>query len=335
MGRVLRRSLMASLLDVRDLHVSYRSAAGGYPALAGVNFCLGRGETLGVLGESGSGKSTLAATLLRLLPAGGTIDSGQILLDGVDVLKMNSRELQELRGKRLSLISQEPSLALHPTMRVGEQVGEVLRSHEARGAAGRSERVRDILGKVFPDDAGRITSRYAHELSGGQRQRVLIAQAIACEPGLLVADEPTASLDPSTQHEILSLFRQLQRDLRIGVVFITHNPALLLNFAERVLVLYGGKVVECGPTKNVLLSPQHPYTRALLRCVPAFEGAQARGRKAALPIIGGVAPNLAVLTKGCVFEPRCADRMEVCLTREPRRVALDARHEAACLKFGE
>lgn len=315
--------------------MSYRSAAGEYPALAGVNFGLERGEILGVLGESGSGKSTLAASLLRLLPVGGAISRGQILLEGADVVKMDSRELRQLRGKRISLISQEPSLALHPTMRIDAQVSEVLRAHGARGAAGRSERVRDILRRIFPDDAERIASSYAHQLSGGERQRVLIAQAIACEPALLVADEPTASLDPSTQHEILGLFRQLQRELGIGVMFITHNPALLVNFAERVLVLYGGKVVECGPTDSVLFAPQHPYTRALLRCMPGFEGAEVRARKAILPVIGGAAPNLAVLTQGCVFEPRCADRMEACTTREPARVALNERHEAACLKLGE
>ena len=336
---------MASLLEIRNLHVSYRwaedrstqgrSGEGSYPALAGVSFCLTAGEILGVLGESGSGKSTLAAALLRLLPAGGAIHGGEILLEDADLLKMDSRELRKLRGKRISLISQEPSLALHPTMRIGEQVGEVLRAHGMPGGAGRRERVREILRKVFPEDAERIAGCYAHELSGGQRQRVLIAQAMAWDPAVLVADEPTASLDASTQHEILSLFRQLQRELGAGLVFITHNPALLLDFADRVLVLYGGRVAECGPTASVLFAAQHPYTRALLRCVPAFEGGEKATHKAQLPVIAGVAPNLAVLKEGCVFEPRCEERMEVCRTREPAAVAVDERHEAACLKLGE
>lgn len=327
---------MRSLLEVRNLHVSYRSpTVASYPALAGVNFSVAPGEILGVLGESGSGKSTLAASLLRLLPPNGTITKGQILLNDANVLKLDSRELRQVRGKCISLVPQEPSLALHPTMRIADQVGEVLRAHEVGGKTGRRERVGVSLGRVFPAGAERMASCYPHQLSGGQRQRVLIAQAIACKPALLVADEPTASLDPSTQHEILSLFRQLQQELGLAILFITHNPALLMGFADRVLVLYGGKVVECGPTEKVLFAPQHPYARALLSCVPPFDAAKAPGRKAMLPVIPGVAPNLTLLSQGCIFEPRCSDRMTVCQTREPATVALEKGHEAACLKFCE
>lgn len=326
---------MVSLLAVRDVHASYRSETGdSYPALAGVSFSIAAGEILGVLGESGSGKSTLAAALLRLLPPNGAVTKGQILLNGADVLKIDARELRQLRGQRISLISQEPSLALHPTMRVGDQVAEVLRAHEVGRAPERRERVLDILRNVFPTDAERIGRCFPHQLSGGQRQRVLIAQAIACKPQLLVADEPTASLDPSTQDEILALFRHLRQELGVAIVFITHNPALLMEFAGRVLVLYGGKSVESGPTRAVLVAPQHPYTRALLRSVPTFDGANVADRKAMLPVISGAAPNLALLAAGCVFEPRCQDRMEVCQTREPATIALDGGHEAACLKFG-
>jgi oligopeptide/dipeptide ABC transporter ATP-binding protein len=324
---------MDSLLEVRDLHVSYRSrTVGAYPALAGVNLSVARGEILGVLGESGSGKSTLAASLLRLLPP-ASVTKGRILLNSADLLQVDSRELQRLRGKCISFIPQEPSLALHPTMRVADQVSEVLRAHEARGATGRRGRLWDILQRVFPADADRIASCYPHQLSGGQRQRVLIAQAIACLPSLLIADEPTASLDPSTQHEILSLFRQLRQDLGVAIVFITHNPALLVDFSDRVLILYGGKVAECGPTETVLFAPQHPYARAFLSCVPPFDIATASTHNATLPVIPGVTPNLALCEQGCIFEPRCSDRMEVCRTREPAMVALGAKHEAACLKL--
>jgi len=327
---------MTALLEVRDLHVSYRSrTAASYRALAGVSVTLARGEILGVLGESGSGKSTFAASLLRLVPPNGAITRGEILLDGADVLQMDAGALRQLRGKRISLISQEPSLALHPTMRIADQIGEVLRAHEVHSAAERRERVVEILRSVFPTGAERIASSHAHQLSGGQRQRVLIAQAIACRPALLVADEPTASLDPSTQHEILLLFRQLQQQLGIAVIFITHNPALLVNFADRILVLYGGKAVECGPGETVLFAAQHPYTRALLSCAPPFDVAAAADSKMMLPVIPGTAPNLAVSMQGCIFEPRCPERMDKCQTREPANVAFENGHEAACLKYGE
>ncbi len=327
---------MASLLEVRDLHVAYNARTpAAYPALAGVSFSVAAGEILGVLGESGSGKSTLAASLLRLLPPNAGIGSGKILLNGSDLAGMDLRALRQVRGTSISFIPQEPSLALHPTMRIIDQVGEVLRAHEGCGPAGRRQRALDILRRVFPAEACSIAARYPHELSGGQRQRVLIAQATACGPALLVADEPTASLDPSTQHEILALFRRLREELGVAVVFITHNPALLLGFADRILVLYGGRVVECGPAEDVLFSGRHPYTRALLNCVPDFDAAKASHGKPLLPVIPGYAPNLSAIAPGCIFEPRCSDRMESCQTQEPATVAVGDRHEAACLKLNE
>ena len=323
---------MASLLEVRDLHVCYRGPAAARPALAGVSFDLDAGEILGIVGESGSGKSTLAASLLRLLPANALIEKGQILLNETDILALDDQKLRQLRGKQVSLIAQEASLALHPTMRIADQVCEVLRAHEDLKEAARRQRALEILRHVFPVDAEQLASRYPHQLSGGQRQRVLIAQGIACRPLLLVADEPTASLDPSTQQEMLALFRRLREELGLAIIFITHNPALLADFADRVLVLYGARVVESGPAQAVLLAARHPYTRALLRCIPPGGLEEASG-KGPLPVIPGVAPDLVRFEKGCVFEPRCADRVELCQTREPASVVLGQRHEAACLKL--
>lgn len=324
---------MDSLLEVRDLHVGYRSrSVATYPSLSGVSFALAPGQILGVLGESGSGKSTLAASLLRLLPPNATVTQGQILLNGADLLKMDAANLRRIRGKSISLIPQEPSVALHPTMQISDQVGEILRAHEIMDKT-RRERVAQVLRLVFPDASERIARSYPHQLSGGQRQRVLIAQAIACEPKLLVADEPTASLDPSTQHDILSLFRQLRQELGYAMIFITHNPALLADFADRVLVLYGGRIVECGLAKSVLFAPQHPYSRSLLSCMPSLDDANGPARKAMLPVIAGAAPNLAVFHQGCIFEPRCPDRVELCQTHDPAAVLIDEGHEAACLKL--
>jgi oligopeptide/dipeptide ABC transporter ATP-binding protein len=311
----------------------YRRREGGvWHALNGVSFGVGAGEILGVLGESGSGKSTLAASLLRLLPANGRITGGEILLDGADIVRMDALELRRVRGSGASIIFQEPSLALHPTIRIGDQVGEVLRAHVNLSKRERATRVREILSKVFSGDVERIVSSYPHELSGGQQQRALIAQAIACEPALVIADEPTASLDTATQQEILKLFRSLRDELGIAFVFITHNPALVAGFADRVLVLYAGKVAEVGPTRAVLGSPQHPYTRALLNCVPNSGGARTQ-HKAVLPVIPGAAPSLHALAPGCVFEARCDDRMAMCQLLEPTTEILSAGHEVACLKF--
>jgi oligopeptide/dipeptide ABC transporter ATP-binding protein len=325
---------LRQILEVRDLRVAYGQRDGGvWHALNTVSFAVAAGEILAVLGESGSGKSTLAASLLRLLPGNGRITRGEILLKGADVVRMSAVQLRQVRGSGVAIVFQEPSLALHPTIRIGMQICEVLRAHGGLNKRERSVRARDILAKVFLNDAERIFSSYPHELSGGQQQRALIAQAIACKPALIVADEPTASLDSSTQREILTLFLSLRDELGIAFVFITHNPALLSGFADRVLVLYAGKVAEVGPTHAVLSSPQHPYTQALLRCLPQVDGGGAVRRNALLPVIGGAAPSLAVLSRGCVFEPRCEDRMEICRIRDPAAAMLANRHEVACLKF--
>src|SRR3981189_2934584 len=248
---------MVSILEVRNLYVSYFSHRGAASsAIMDVSFDVRPGEILGMLGESGSGKSTLAASLLRLLPANGKIQQGTVMFEGRDVLQAELRELETIRGKRIALINQEPSAALHPTMRIGDQVGEALAAHEYLSKRARRERIQQALSAVFPAETERISRSYPHQLSGGQRQRVLIAQAMACGPSVVIADEPTASLDPATQMEILAVFRTLRERRGLAMIFITHNPALLSGFADRVLVLYGGQVAECGPAEAVLSSPR-------------------------------------------------------------------------------
>lgn len=327
---------MTPLLQVQDLHVAYTSRAGKVsPALVGLSFTVSRGETLGVLGESGSGKSTLAAALLRLLPGNAQIQKGAVLFEGQDLLQAEPRALERLRGARLALIPQEPSLALHPTIRIAEQISDVLAAHESLGRRELRQKTLQLLEEFFPADAARIAVSYPHQLSGGQQQRVLIAQAIACGPSLIVADEPTASLDPTTQQEILSLFRTLRKKFLLSMILISHNPALLPGLADRTLVLYAGKVAEIGPTEVVLGSPKHPYTRALLQSMPSRLDEQANGRKSRLPVIPGDSPNLDSLADGCRFETRCMDRMEICAQREPAEVAVSEAHAVACFKYGE
>ena len=325
---------MSSLLQVQSLDVAYFPREGGSTcALVDIGFEVRPGEILGILGESGSGKSTLAASLANLLPASGRIRRGQIFLEGTQLLGLPLSELQKLRGARISLISQEPLMALHPTMRIGDQIAEVLRAHESLNGTARRERVDRALAEVFLSDVECIARSYPHELSGGQRQRVLIAQAIACRPKLVVADEPTASLDSTTQLEILALFKDLRERLGVAIVFITHNPALLPGFADRVLVLYAGRVVEWGPAQGMLFSPQHPYTKALLQCVPTFDETCSPSRKTELKVIKGGSPHSASLDDACAFAPRCADRMDVCQSKQPVEVALNETHRVFCFKF--
>ena len=326
---------MTPFLDVRNLHVSYGATDGSRAkALAGLDFSLRAGETIGVLGESGSGKSTLAAALLGILPPNGRITAGSVCFEGQDLLKTGARAMEKIRGARIALISQEPSQALHPAMRVNAQVRDVIAAHQPLRGRPLRDRVQYVLSTVFPSEAERISASYPHQLSGGQRARVLIAQAIACEPALIVADEPTASLDAETQQEIISLFRELERKMQLSVIWITHNPALLSGLVDRVMVLYAGKAAEIGPTETVLCAPRHPYTQGLLQCLPPLSGENQADRKMKLAVISGEAPGGNPDTSGCVFEPRCAERVVVCAQREPEVVRVGNAHEVSCFKAG-
>jgi oligopeptide/dipeptide ABC transporter ATP-binding protein len=325
---------MTPLLEVQDLHVSYGAASGkSGVALAGVSLRLLAGETLGVLGESGSGKSTLAAALLRMLPANGIVECGAVRFDGRELLQCDAREMEKIRGGRMALIFQEPSQALHPALRVRQQVCDVLAAHTDLSRAALRERTGRVLAAVFPTETERIARSYPHELSGGQRARVLIAQAICCEPALIVADEPTASLDAETQMEILQLFRRLREEFKLALIWITHNPALLAGFADRVMILYAGRVAEVGPTAEVLFSPRHPYTQALLRCLPPGLGKGYVGRKTELAVIPGVAPVTLRDAGRCVFEARCSDRMDACVSGEPELVCVAGEQFVSCVKY--
>jgi oligopeptide/dipeptide ABC transporter ATP-binding protein len=326
---------MAPLLQVQNLDVAYHSRAGKKSlALDGVGFDVGPGEILGVLGESGSGKSTLAMALLRLLPRNAQIQKGAVLFEGQDLLQAEPRALEHVRGARIALIFQEPSMALHPTITMGQQIRDALAAHQSLSRRALREKALQVLEDIFAEEAARIAGAYAHELSGGQQQRVLIARAIACGPSLIVADEPTASLDPTTQQIILALFQTLRKRLRLSLILITHNPALLAGLADRVLVLYAGKVAEIGPAETVLALPQHPYTRALLQSMPGRHDEQANSRKSKLAVIPGEAPNLGALVHGCRFESRCTLRMERCTEREPVAVVVNEGHNVSCFKYG-
>ena len=330
---MLQMRSMESILEVRDLRVTYRSRGGGlHRALDGVSFCLESGEVIGILGESGSGKSTLAVALLGLFRRDSVVASGNVLFQGKDVLKAEPNELRAIRGKSISLIFQEPSVALHPTMRVGQQVRRVLAAHRMGDRKELNRRTHEVLEALLGKEAERIARSYPHQLSGGQRQRVLIAQAIACHPSVVVADEPTASLDPTTQMEILNVLRGLRKSLSVTMIFITHNPALLSGFADRIMVLYAGKVAELGAAREILVSPKHPYTQALFRAIPLLDEPTGMGKRN-LPAIPRDSNLSSLPQSGCPFEPRCSERMEICKSEVPGLVNLSETHTVSCFQY--
>jgi peptide/nickel transport system ATP-binding protein len=296
------------LLEVRGLSVAYGAAS----AVEGATFNVERGEVVAVLGESGSGKTTLALAMAGLLPPAARILRGAVHFRGTDLLKQPESRLRAIRGAEISFISQEPALALNPVMRAGAQIAEVVRAHRAWSAAGRRRHAALTLEKLCGADARRIFDAYPHQLSGGQRQRVAIAQAVALEPALVVADEPTSSLDTGLQAEVLALLGELARR-GSAVLLVTHNPAVLAGIANRVLVMYAGRIVEQGGFAEVSGAPLHPYTRALLACAP---GAGSRG-DGPLATIPGAPPDPANLPPGCPFAPRCPERIEDCTVEEP------------------
>ena len=325
---------MESLLEVRDLTVELSANRGAaVRAVNGASFSIPRGEVVGLIGESGCGKSTTALALLRLLPAAHSAIQGSIRFQGQELMTLDERQLEKFRGAEIALIFQEPSLALHPMKRVGDQVADVLGVHRGWDRGRCRDEARAALEEVALGDSERIFLAYPHQLSGGQRQRVAIALALACKPALVIADEPTASLDATTQAEILELFRELKQRHGIALLIITHNPAILARIADRVLVMYAGKIIEDGSFEQVIHDPLHPYTRALIRSLPARVGESVE-LKQPLPTIAGSPPDPAFPLPGCAFEPRCAVRMDVCCARDPLPVSPQSLREVRCFHYG-
>ncbi len=309
-----------TLLRVRDLTVRFRGEDGrAATVVEDASFELAAGEILGILGESGSGKTTLALALLGLLPAGGRVIRGEAVLAGTDLLRLSEKDLAGVRGDRISMVFQEPGISLSPCLRVGHQVADVVRAHRPWSRRRCREHALSLLEQVRLEDPGELYATYPHQLSGGQRQRVVMAQALACQPDVVIADEPTAALDATTQTRIVALLQELKERLRLAVVFISHDAALLASVADRVLVMYAGEVVEVGSREQVFRDPLHPYSRALLRCAPHPATSDAgRSRRNPLPVIPGAPPDPALWPPGCRFEPRCADRMAECGHRRPQ-----------------
>jgi peptide/nickel transport system ATP-binding protein len=311
------------LLSVRDLHVTYRTDAGGVPAVRGVSFDLGPGETLGLAGESGCGKSTIAGALLRVLPR-GTLVTGEVLLDGEDVLTMRPGRLRAVRWSELSIVFQGALHALNPVQRVGDQIGEAIELHHPEAPV--RPRVAELLELVgLP---ARRARDYPHQLSGGQRQRILIALALACNPRILIADEPTTALDVMVQAQVLELLERLQKELALSMIFITHDLSTLSFVCQRTAVMYAGIVVEEGPAEEVFEHPRHPYTAALAAAFPRIGDHEHRMRPSGL---GGDPPDPRALPSGCPFHPRCGVAVAECPELEVELWPAGDARRAACV----
>jgi peptide/nickel transport system ATP-binding protein/oligopeptide transport system ATP-binding protein len=320
-----------SLLDVEGLTTAFMTGRGEITAIEEVSFSLKEGEILGIVGESGSGKSVTALTIMGLLPQPpARIAAGKVVFQGQELTKLSSREMQRIRGPGIAMIFQEPMTSLNPVFSIGDQIMETIRAHENLPAATLRKRAIDMLDKVGIPSAARRLDDYPHQMSGGQRQRVMIAIALACNPKLLIADEPTTALDVTIQAQILDLLMDLRDEFRMAIMIITHNMGVIAETADRVLVMYAGRVIEEAPVARIFDHPVHPYTRGLLECVPSIT--EDRARLIAIP---GTLPDPARRPPGCRYSVRCRYAQPSCSEALPPLILEEADHWAACLRAKE
>jgi len=319
------------LLQIKDLQVHFDTPGGRLRAVAGVSFDLQAGETLGLVGESGCGKTVTALSILRLLPATHAEVSGEIRFAGEDLQALPEPQLRQVRGNRIAMIFQEPMTALNPVFTIGEQVAEALRLHRGLGHQAAWSAAAQALTRVGLADAPRRLTQYPHQLSGGLRQRALIAMALACEPELLIADEPTTALDVTIQAQILALLKSLKEEMGLAVLFITHNLGIVAQTTERVAVMYAGALMEQAATGELFKNPAHPYTRSLLAAVPRLDFHHPPGES--LAAIHGQVPDLEAPPAGCLFKDRCPDARAQCL-EEPPWVEVGPGHLVRCWNYG-
>jgi oligopeptide/dipeptide ABC transporter ATP-binding protein len=320
------RDASSPLLVVEDLKTHFFTRRGVTKAVDGVSFTLHAGETLALVGESGSGKSVTCLSLVRLVPEpAGRIVGGRVLFEGEDLLEKSPAEMRRVRGKQIAMVLQDPMTSLNPALTIGTQVGEVVRLHQGLRGGLLRQRVLEALSRLRIPAGDTRLRNYQHQLSGGMRQRVSSAIAMSCAPRLLIADEPTTSLDVTIQAQYLELLKEVQREAGVAVILVTHDFGIVAANADRVAVMYAGKIVELGSTLQVFNNPSHPYTQALLRCLP---GAELGGQP--LVEIGGQPPDLARLPPGCPFAPRCAKRQRICDEAYPPAVPVESGHHAHC-----
>lgn len=316
---------MNTVLEVKNLHVSFSSYGGEVQAVRGVNFSLKKGETLAIVGESGCGKSVTSQSIMQLLPTPpGKIKDGSILYKGKDLTKLQDKEMRKIRGSDISMIFQDPMTALNPTLTIGDQIMEGLRQHHDVTKRIAKEKAIEMLNLVgIPNPEMRL-KQYPHQFSGGMRQRIVIAMALICEPEIIIADEPTTALDVTIQAQILDLFREVQKVRQVSIILITHDLGVVAQVADRVAVMYAGKVVEMGNRRDIFYHPQHPYTKGLLNSVPRLD------QEGELVPINGTPPDLFSPPTGCPFTARCPYAMEVCDRIYPQKTIRNNHHEVDC-----
>ncbi|GAA0325222.1 ABC transporter ATP-binding protein [Bacillus carboniphilus] len=316
---------MENLLEVKDLHISFHTFGGEVQAIRGVNFNLKKGETLAIVGESGSGKSVTTKSIMRLLPPSNSeIKNGEILFEGKDLARLSEKKMQRIRGQDISMIFQDPMTSLNPTMTIGKQIMEPLLKHQKLNKSDARKRVIELLKLVGIPKPEERFKQYPHQFSGGMRQRVVIAIALACNPKILIADEPTTALDVTIQAQILDLMKSLQKKVDTSIIFITHDLGVVANVADRVAVMYGGKIIEIGTVDEIFYNPQHPYTWGLLSSMPSLEASDEE-----LYAIPGTPPDLLHPPKGDAFAPRNRYAMKIDLEKDPPLFKVSNTHYAA------
>ncbi len=317
------------LLEVNDLSISFFNKSGEIQAVRDISYTLRKGEVLGIVGESGSGKSVSSHGILRLTPDTGKVKSGEILFHGKDILKMSKKELQELRGNRIAMIFQDPMTSLDPLFTVEYQLNESLKKHTELDAAGRRDRMIELLTLVGINQPERRVKQYPYEFSGGMRQRVMIAMALSCDPELLIADEPTTALDVTIQAQIIDLLKELKQKLGMAIIFITHDLGVVSDICDKIIVMYAGRIVENGTSRQIFYDRRHPYTEGLLDSVPDIES----DVNEKLKPIKGNPPDMSCVKPGCAFAPRCAHAMQICIREDPPLFDVEEEHAAACWRL--
>lgn len=330
------------ILEIKGLRTVFRVRDREIAAVNGIDLVVNPGETVALVGESGSGKSVTSLSVMRLLARKvGSIDAGKVLFRGKDgklkdLVKLDEEAMRQIRGNDIGMVFQEPMTSLNPVYTVGDQISESLRVHRRTSKREALEAAVALLDKVGIPDARRRASQYPHEMSGGMRQRATIAMALACDPTLLIADEPTTALDVTIQAQILDLMQKLQRERGMGMLFVTHNLGVVAEIAHRVAVMYAGRIVEVGPVAEVFRNPRHPYTMGLLKSMPRLGAATAMKRAGEkLNAIPGMVPSLANMPKGCAFAPRCAYAVDACRAAMPELAAVNETHGSRCIRWQE
>ena len=313
------------LLQVKDLCTSFNVSSGEVRAVNGISFNLDKGKVLGIVGESGSGKSVTAYSIMRILTHPGKIKSGQILFNGEDIVKFSKEQMRSFRGKRVSIIFQDPMTSLNPVYTIGNQLREAIMLHTDRNRTQANERALEMLQLVGVNEPAKRLKQYPHELSGGMRQRVMIAMALACEPDILIADEPTTALDVTIQAQILELMQDLQKKLGMAIIMITHDLGVIADMCDEIIVMYAGRICERGTADEIFYNPRHEYTKGLMRSIPRLDS-----HKEKLIPIAGSPVDLTNMPKGCAFASRCEKCMKICLEEIPEEKKINDFHLASC-----